>query len=82
MIRSVVILAAVLSLFLFPWPFALVLATSASLMLPVSGVALGIVYDALYMPGGSWPLATTAGLLLTGAALLVRRFIKARIMTA
>lgn len=82
MMRIVVVVAAVLSLFLFPWPFALILAVAASLMLPLSGIAFGILYDALYMPAGTWPMATIAGCGLTVIALIVRRFVKARIMTA
>lgn len=80
--RIVFVVAAVLSIFMFPWPFALVLGLVAAVLLPVAGVALGILYDILYHPGEYWPVASILGLVVTGMALLVRHFVKTRIMSA
>lgn len=80
--RILFVCAAVLSLFIFPWPFALILGTIAAVYLPGAALGLGVLYDVLYFPGGTWPLATILGFVGTGVALLVRRFVKTRIMGA
>jgi len=75
---------ALLSLFLFPWPVSLALIAVAALFLPLSGIILGALFDALYLaPGAAFlPYMTLYGLAATAAALLVHRFLKTRIMDA
>jgi hypothetical protein len=69
MIRAVVIGSALLSPFLFPAPVPLV---------PLlSGAILEFLYGA---PGVSLPVALIAGAFLSMLAMLVRGFIKTRIM--
>ncbi len=82
MMRIVFVIAAVVGIFMFPWPFALMLGLVAAALLPVAGIAFGVLYDILYYPGGYWPVASILGLVVTGLALFVRSFVKERIMGA
>ena len=68
------LLAAALSLVLFPWPLSAALALLMALFIPGAPLALGLVADALYwMPGlHALPLATIAGALTCALALFVR----------
>lgn len=82
MMRIVLAAAAFLSPFFFPFPATLVLAALASLYLPPIALLVGILTDLLYYTPGAatWPIATILGLFISLAALLVRRFLKARII--
>mgnify|MGYP003421979206 CR=1 FL=1 len=84
MIRVVVVVAAIFSPFLFPYPATLLFSFAASLYFPLAGVLLGVLTDLLYyVPGASafsLPVGTISGALISGGALLVRRFVKARII--
>ena len=79
-VQGGVSLAAVAGLFLFPWPFTAALSFLAGLAFPPVPVAVGIVADLLYYPGSGWWYGTGTGLILALLAVLVRRFVKARIM--
>ncbi len=82
MIRSVLIIAAVLSPLWFPYPLTLVLSFAASLVLPGAGLFVGIFTDVLYFnPQVSMiPVASVTGAAISLGAVLVRRFVKARII--
>ena len=75
-------LAALAAPFLFPWPYAALLAFTLALAEPFAGIACGVIADALYWaPGASHaPLGTLLGFAGTLAAYLVRRFVKTRII--
>lgn len=82
LLRLIVPAFALVSLFIFPWPVSLVGILAASFLLPPAGIALGILMDLLYyLPGTAFfPYFTLYGAFATGLALLVRRFVKTRII--
>ena len=84
MIRFVIILAAFLSPFFFPFPATLVLMFAAATLVPPVALVIGVLVDALYLAPGAvaLPWGTLWGVALTLLGLLVRRFIKARIISA
>jgi uncharacterized membrane protein (UPF0136 family) len=88
MIRSILTLASFLSLFLFPYPYTLLLSFVASLFFPWVSLVVGIIADTVYFvphppQGGglSIPYATLFGACASLLALFVRRFMKARIIS-
>lgn len=80
--RALFILAALLSPFLFPYPFTLLLSFIASLFVPFVAIAVGLITDAVYFVPHitRFPLATFMNVFIFIIAFFVRRFIKARIM--
>ena len=82
MIRTLLPLTALLSLFFFPYPLSALLILASAIMLPVSGIVLGVAADVLYFsPGAAFmPLWSLGGIFATVLALLVQRFVKTRIM--
>ena len=80
--KGVLVVAALLSPFLFPFAVTLVLVAAASIVFPPIALISGIVTDlAYYTPGASFlPVASISGLLISVVALFVRRFLKARII--
>jgi hypothetical protein len=78
MTRTIFIIFAPLSIIAFPWQFAAVIIFIASLYVPVIGISLGIVYDALYYTAG-WPVGTLVGALCTVVAFFTARVIRSRI---
>jgi hypothetical protein len=81
MIRAVVIGSALLSPFLFPAPVTFVLSFFAGLFVPLVPLLSGAILEFLYgAPGVSLPVALIAGAFLSMLAMLVRGFIKTRIM--
>ncbi len=83
LIRLLTLSVAFILIFMVPWPIALIGMLGASLLVPVAGLGLGIVADLLYFtPGAAFmPLMTLYGAAISGAALLVHRFVKTRIIT-
>jgi hypothetical protein len=81
-VRLVLISSALLSVFWFPYPATLVLSFIASIAFPFLGLLVGILVDALFYTFPHIPVGTFYGIAVSIAAFLVRRFIKARIMTA
>ena len=83
MTRSVLAAAAVLSVFLFPYPLTLLLSFLASLYLTPVALVVGILADLVYFAPGAAPVPfmSLLGGGLSVLALLVRRFVKARIMS-
>lgn len=81
--RISVPLMALVALFVLPWPVALAFVLAASLVLPVSGIALGIIADLAYFtPGAAFlPSMTLFGLAFCALAVFVHRFVKTRIIT-
>ncbi len=81
MIRAIFILASVLSIFFFPYPATLLLSFLASLFLPVIGVATGALVEIIYATpqATSYPIGLLLGAAASAAALLIRRFVKARV---
>ena len=82
MIRLAAVLAAFVSLFIFPWPFSVALMLAASFFVPPAGLALGVIGDlAYFVPGAaSLPYLSLYGAACTLAAVLVHRFVKTRII--
>ena len=80
MIRYIVLVSSLLSLFWFPYPFTLVLSFVASLFFPPWALFIGFLSDLLYLPSGAWPTATLLGALISLASVFVHRFIKTRII--
>ncbi len=84
MTRVVLVIAAFLSPFLFPYPATIILSFAAGLVLPPVPLLVGAITDALYFTPGvaSFPIASVTGLVLSVAAFFMQRFLKARIMAA
>lgn len=78
-LRWMVILAAFVAPFFFPFPFTLLLAFLASLFVPPVALGVGVLVDLLYYSSGL-PTGTVWGLGLFILGFFVRRFIKARII--
>jgi hypothetical protein len=76
---GVVVLAG-LSLFWFPWNFSVFLMIVSGLIFPPASLALGIIADLLYYPGHGYLWGTLIGAAITLICLLVRHFVKTRIM--
>ena len=76
---GIVILAGVAP-FVFPAWITLFLAFLAGLVFPPLAIASGMLVDLLYQPRGYWPVASMLGVVLCILALLVRSFVKTRIM--
>ena len=81
MIRGVLFFAAVLSAFVFPWPFTALLALIASYFFAPSALIVGLLIEALYNPG-HLPLASILGLAASCFMYVVRRVAKTRIIGA
>ena len=80
MTRAVFIVLAAASTLLFPWQYGAVLIFIAALYVPLVGVSLGVIYDALYYAhGAGWPIATIAGVVGSIAAFFIARFVRSRI---
>ncbi len=81
-LRSICIASAFFSPFFFPYPLTLLLSLIASAFVPWIAVVVGIMQDALFMIPyeGRIPTATLLGAGASVVALVVRRFVKARIM--
>jgi len=82
MIRILSIIFAALSLFWFPWPLTIALIILAAAYEPIAATGLGILADVLYFAHGSYafPYMTLIGLIITIAAIFVRKFVEARII--
>lgn len=82
MIRAVLVGAAFLALFFFPWPVTVVLVFAAGMAVPLAGLLLGVLVDLFYYtPGAGLPYGTLFGIGTFLVALLVHRFVKTRIMS-
>ncbi len=83
MMRIVFSVAAFLSPFFFPFPLTLLLSAVAGFFLPAVPLLVGMLVDLLYyVPESSLlPLGTVCGVLIAAACVLVRQFVKARIIT-
>jgi len=80
MIRAIFIVLAAASTLLFSWQYAAALIFIAALYVPLVGVSLGVIYDALYYaPGAGWPIATIAGIIGSIAAFFIARLIRSRV---
>lgn len=81
MMRALIISASIATLFFFPYPLSVVVIFLLALYIPLSGVALGIMLDALYFTEGAAPLpyATITGLIATLLGILVQRFIRTHV---
>lgn len=82
MMRILFSLLALASVFLFPYPLTLALSFAAGLFLPAAPLLAGILVDLYYhTPGAAFiPFGTLAGALIAVLCVLVRRFVKARII--
>ncbi len=74
--------AALLSPFMFPYPFTMLLSFVASLYFPPLGFLVGVLTDFLYYTPSAFPvpLATVLGIFISVGAFFMQRFLKARIM--
>ncbi len=79
-VRASVIILACISPFIFPSIITTLLAFGAALVFPPLAILLGILMDLLYEPSNYWPVASIVGVILCVLALLVRSFVKTRIM--
>ncbi|HUY05422.1 MAG TPA: hypothetical protein VMV62_01755 [Candidatus Paceibacterota bacterium] len=82
MIRRAGTLLTFLSVLFFPWPLTAGLALGMALFEPLVPLAAGLFADTLYyVPhGGSLPLFTISGAIVTAVALFVHSRLKAGIM--
>lgn len=82
MTRAALAVAGALAVVWAPWPLALAALLASALAAPATGILLGALADILYWTPASAPVPwfTLAGTAAAGASLVVRRFVKARIM--
>lgn len=80
-LRIALVILALASVFFFPYPYTLALSLAASTLFPPAGFLAGALSDLVYYAPPGLPLATIAGAGASVLGLLVRRFVKARIMT-
>lgn len=82
--RTGLTLAALLSTIVFPYPLTVVFSFVASLFFFPAALFAGVLADLLYhAPGAeSFPFATLIGAGISVLAVLVRRFVSSRIMSA
>lgn len=79
-LRVVLAVAAVLSVFLFPWPLTILLTLIAGFFWPPIALAVGILYELFYAPGTTLPWALIIGVIGTIILLFVQEFVKTRII--
>lgn len=79
-VKASIIILACVAPFVFPSIITAALAFSAALIFPPLAIVLGMLTDLLYEPGNYWPLASIVGVLLCILAVVVRSFVKTRIM--
>ena len=74
MMRGIYTIVTFVSVLLFPWPVAAVLAFVSALHLPLLPLAIGIFFDTLYYTKatGFLPLGSMCGVLVSTIALFVR----------
>lgn len=84
MMRFVLPVLALISLFWFPWVCTLVFMFAASMFLPLSGLVIGILADSIYGASitSGIPYGTLAGIIAFVCGVAFQRFGKARIMGA
>lgn len=82
MMRGILTLTTLISVVLFPWPLAVLLAIAASFLEPLVPLAAGIFADTLYYAPQAemLPVFTLWGVAVTIAAFLVRGWLKASII--
>lgn len=81
MARYLTVLIALVSVLFFPYSVSLLVTIIAALAVPLAGVAVGMLTDAIYFTPhmGAFPKATVLGLLATIGAFLLRRFMRTRV---
>jgi hypothetical protein len=79
-LRIAVLVLSLLAVFWLPWPVAAGLMFLSGLAFPPAALALGVLEDILYYPGSGLLVGSIAGGALTLLAVLVRYFVKTRIM--
>lgn len=82
MTRVALLVLALLSPLLFPWPLTAALALAAASATPLAPLAVGLLTDLIYYTHGAavLPWWTILGLIATLAAFGVRRFLETSIM--
>ena len=78
MIRGTLVPLALLSVVLFPWPFAAALALGTSFLEPLVPLSVGLLADALYFTphANALPVCTLCGAAASALVLFVRRQLK------
>ena len=80
-LSAVVIGAALVSPFWFPYPFTLLLSFGAAIAFPPVALLVGLIADLVYFsPPAALPWGIVGGGVMAAAGYIVRRFIKARII--
>ena len=74
------LVAALLSLFWFPWPLTVSLMVLSGFLFPPSALLLGVIAEVLYYPGQGYFWATLTGACIMMLSIAVRHFMKTRIM--
>lgn len=80
MSRALIIIAAIVSVFTLPSFITALLAAAGSILFPPTALAIGVLYDALYLPLDTVPYATLLGLAGSTGAVIVRHIMKTRII--
>jgi len=80
MVRTILIVLALITPFVMPWQFALIVGVAASYFVPPLALVLGVLFEVLYGAGG-FPTALVAGIIICALMFGVRHFVKARIMS-
>ncbi|MCI0597608.1 hypothetical protein L0Y34_00825 [Candidatus Parcubacteria bacterium] len=84
MIKTILIVAALLSVFWFPYPMTLILSFAASFFFPPVAFVVGLLSDLVYFVPGAYPvpLGVSLGLGLSLLAFVMRNVVRTRIMAA
>ena len=70
-------IAFLFSLVALPYVCTVVIAVLLAFLVPATGFAAGVIYDAVYYaPGAGLPIATISGAILTVVAIIIRRFMR------
>ena len=78
MIRGVLVVSALVSTVLFPWPFTILLVLASTVGEPLTPLVVGIFADTLYYAphAGALPVFSIYGAILTGVVFFVRSQLK------
>lgn len=82
MMKYLLCLISICSLFWFPFPYTVLLSIITGLFFPPWLLVMGVLADALYLPQGAFPYMSLYGLIGTIPMVFVHRFLKARLITA
>jgi hypothetical protein len=80
-LAGILIVATLISVFVFPWPLTVVLALAAGLFWPPFTIIIGGLYDLVYAPSFGFPWWFAGSIVAAVVLHFVQQFLKTRIMS-